>query len=303
MRFLVHLAHLAIGCLAGLALVAGGACAQPRAEAPALAVVEGGWGSAQPQEIDAVLRGVVAVFPQAAGQVPPPVRVRHRYGGPQINYDREGDGWLTVYLSARNDRWYQYVYQFAHEYCHLLSRFDRKEQAGEIVRDNQWFEEALCETASLYALRRLARDWCDGAGDAWRREAAAQFSRYARQLLDEPHRTPGLQATLAAWYDRHRETLRTRAYERELNEVVATELLPLFEQDAGRWAALASLRQGEAPPGQSFADFLARWAQAAPAASRSLVPSIQTLFGLRSAAEGLNAPPLPQRGTAPECGD
>jgi hypothetical protein len=244
-------------------------------------VDDDGWGAGEPVEIGRILSAVAEEFrAPAAEHARPPIRVRHRFGGPLIDYDRDRDGWIVIRLSARDARWYQYVYQFAHEYCHLLAHFDRKQRDDEIVREHQWFEESLCETASLYALRRLAVKWRDST-DPQLREAAAQLSQYFEQLLAEPHRGLDPGTDLAAWYFRNQETLRGKPYLRELNELAATRLLPLFESDASRWAALAYLNPIDPSPGQSFSDFLQAWSAASPPALRPLVAEIRALFGLQ----------------------
>ncbi|HEU0199853.1 MAG TPA: hypothetical protein VFR86_05415 [Burkholderiaceae bacterium] len=224
-----------------------------------------------------------------------------------IKYDRDRDRSVVVYLSARDSRWYQFVYQFAHEYCHLLSNFARKQQHGDdILRDHQWFEEALCETASLYALRRLAVKWCDPTAEPMLREAAPKLAQYSRQLLAEPHRQLAAGTSFAAWYARNQQALERDPYMRESNELAATQLLPLFEAEPTRWAALAYLNPLNRAPGQSFADFLAAWSAASPPRLRALVAEIRTLFGMQPAS-GPSGPndasrtrPLP--GTATECG-
>ncbi len=275
----------------------------------AFQVVDGGWGGGQPGEIGKILTAVADEFPTpVADGSPPRIRVRHRFGGPRIDYTRDRDGWIVVHLSARDERWYQYVYQFAHEYCHLLSHFDRKEQGGEIQRDHQWFEESLCETASLYALRRLAAQWCGSADDPQLREASPQLAQYVVQLLAEPHRQLEPGTDFSAWFARHRQALRGEPYLRELNELAATRLLPLFERNPKRWAALAYLNPANPVPGQSFSDFLAAWSTASPSEFKPLVAEIEALFGVRPTAapsgaiDPLRIPSPPQPGKEPGCG-
>lgn len=245
---------------------------------PAIEVAAGSWGSSEPAEIAKVIDAVVAAFPAPAAG-PPTIRIRHRFGGPMVRYGLDGDGAAVVYLSARDSRWYQYVYQFAHEYCHLLSSFERKQVGHDIVREHQWFEESLCEAASLHALRRLAARWREAPPDVLLGEAAPLLARYAEQLLDEPHRRSGDGGSLAGWYARHEAHLRREPYAREMNEIAAMRLLPLFEKDPGRWAALAYLNATPPAPGQPFAAFLAAWSAATPPALRPLVDEIRALFG------------------------
>lgn len=274
---------------------------------PDIRVAAGSWGGGEPDEIGQVVAAVAELFPPPAGQgATTSIRIRHRFGGPLIQYDRDPDGSIVMYLSARDSRWYQYVYQFAHEYCHLLARFDRKQRGQEIVREHQWFEEALCETASLYALRRLAERWCQSPPGPQFREAAAQFSLYLRQLLAEPHRTVGAGAPFRDWYERQRGALQREPYLRELNEAVAVQLLPLFDKDPRRWAALSDLHPEHATAGGSFADLLAAWRAAVPPDLGSLVDDIGRLFGTQPVPPEIAAGPTPAASApserTPDCG-
>ena len=49
-------------------------------------------------------------------------------------------------LNTSDRYWCQYAFQFAHEIGHILCRYKDGDST------NKWFEETLCETASLYAL-------------------------------------------------------------------------------------------------------------------------------------------------------
>jgi hypothetical protein len=273
-RFVSRRLVAALAALAFASVAAPGSAGR----ASAIEVLEGSWGGSEPAEIAKIVGGVVDVFPPPAAG-PATIRIRHRFGGPMIRYDLDRDGAVVVYLSARDGRWYQYVYQFAHEYCHLLSSFERKQVGHEIVREHQWFEESLCEAASLYALRRLAARWREAPPDPLLGAAAPLLARYADQLLDEPHRQLGDGAGFAAWYARNEGHLRREPYARETNEAVAMRLLPMFEKEPRRWAALAYLNATPPSPEQSFADFLAAWRAAVPPELRPVVDEIRALFG------------------------
>ncbi|MDE6843678.1 MAG: hypothetical protein K2J24_09150 [Muribaculaceae bacterium] len=54
----------------------------------------------------------------------------------------------VVYLAVKEDYWCQWLYQFAHEYTHLLIGRDLTGRLKGLV----WFEECLCHTASLFCL-------------------------------------------------------------------------------------------------------------------------------------------------------
>ncbi len=244
-------------------------------------VVGGGWGSGEVADIQRVLDVVAAVFP---AQDPDgrriAVRVAHRYGNPMVSYERGAAGEYLMYLTARDERWYQFAYQFSHEFCHILSHFDRKGSGGEIVRDNQWFEEAVCETASLYGLRQLASTWDAAPPDPRWAGYGHNFRDYADLLLAEPHRQLPPERTLLQWFGENRDNLRHDPYQRTKNELVANTLLPLFEQQPGNWAALGFLNADRPTTAKSFGEYLSAWQGACPERLRAFVARVEGIFGL-----------------------
>ena len=82
-----------------------------------------------------------------------PFVVRRGHESPIVWYQRNARREIVMLLNTEETYWSQYAYQFAHEFCHILCGYD------EDYKGNQWFEEAICETASLFALRAMARAW------------------------------------------------------------------------------------------------------------------------------------------------
>lgn len=260
---------------------------QKTTEVVTIRVIEGGWGNSDVRDIHRVLDSVVAVLlPQSQHQRRIAVRVVHRFGNPMVAYERGAEGEYIVYLTARNDRWYQFAYEFSHEFCHILSNFDRKGRGGEIVRDSQWFEEAICETASLFTLRQLATTWDAAPPDARWAGYGHHFQEYLDRFLAEPHRQPSHDQTLAEWFRNNAEGLHDKPYQRAKNELVAKALLPLFERNPGNWAALDFINADYPTGDKKFRDYLLAWQEACPQDLRSFVGEIIEMFGL-------SAVPLP----------
>lgn len=243
-------------------------------------VAPGNWGGAEPQEIQTLLAAVADEFRSYvadAWQEPVNIRVVPR-GTPRVLYERGRDGEYVVQLSARNNNWFQYVYQFSHELCHIFSRFDHKEHQGEeVASGNQWFEESLCETAALYTLKHLAVGWAENPPARQWAGYGPTLAAYAEFLASQPHRRQP--APIEHWYRENRQSLTENPYQREKNEIVAGALLPLFEQSPERWRAIAHLNNDPASAGKDFAAFLGDWYLACPTAERELVHQTMTLFG------------------------
>ncbi|AYH43295.1 hypothetical protein [Azoarcus sp. DN11] len=246
--------------------------------------VEGeGWGSAERDEIEALLYAVADELTggSAAGPVDPIV-VTHASGSPVTLFDKGREGEYRVSLSARDRGWAQYAYQFGHELCHILSNYEmRAHDPGR--RKTQWFEEALCETAGLYVLRSMAQHWrTDAPYPGWD-VYAPSLAAYAEHLVAEPHRQlpPGM--SVAGWLESKLPGLSADPYRRSDNEVVANLLLPRFEQEPGNWVLLRYLNLAPSAPG-SLAGYLAQWRDSAPADRRGFISTLAGTLGLRPPA-------------------
>lgn len=250
---------------------------------PVIKVAAGNWGAVEARDIQLFLEAVAGEFLSYVDDprpVPLRIRVVPRGGSPRVLYERGREGEYVVQLTARNETWFQYAYQFSHELCHIVSHFDHKERAGgEVVSGNQWFEESLCETAALYTLKRLAASWAEEAPTRQWAGYGPLFASYAEFLQAQPHRRPAITQSVDQWYRENRVALEADPYQREKNERLATALLPLFERDAGRWRAIAYLNADTASAAKSFADFLGDWYQACPTESRDVVRQTMELFG------------------------
>ena len=93
------------------------------------------------------------------------IDVYYRADHPQIDLHRTREGRIAIRLSARDTRWAQYSFQFAHEFCHALANFADHSQppVSKLPNPNLWLEESLCETASLFVLRAMSRTWATHA--------------------------------------------------------------------------------------------------------------------------------------------
>ncbi|MFT5127007.1 MAG: hypothetical protein ACI8W8_000606 [Rhodothermales bacterium] len=199
----------------------------------------------------------------------PPIRVSRRQSGPIVLYDRAAGGAYQVKLDTGGTFWAQYSYQFAHEFCHILCNY-RPEN-----HPNKWFEEAICELASLYTLRAMGETWKTNAPYNNWRSFAPKLRSYAQERIDATE-TPD---ELSVWYRKQAKALRNNAGIREKNNVVAVNLLPLVEANPEHWRAVAYLNAARAYSEQSFEAYLRNWHTLTPAAHKPFIAEIATRFG------------------------
>jgi hypothetical protein len=262
-----------------LALPAERLLAGPGEFALEIEVADGDWGSAAPADIRSVLHSTAAALLADGLPAPALIRVVPSAAGPRVLFERGPRGEYVVEISARDRRWARFAYQFGHELCHIVSHFEHKPaQGGRGIAPNQWFEEALCEAASIATLRRLATQWeTDPPHPHWGAYAPA-FLEFAEALASETHRTLPEGMSLAQWYEETAETLRDHPYHRNHNEAAAAALLPLFESTPGSWSSLDYLnRDAGAVPG-SLAEYLAGWYRAAPERHRPFIETVAALI-------------------------
>ena len=157
---------------------------------------------------------------------------------------------FPILLQARDKHWAKFAYQFSHELCHVLSDYER-------LRDspNNWFQEAICELASVFTLRRMAERWPAQPPYSNWAGYGHSLSDYTQDLLsDRKHQLP-LGMTLSAWLIAEEESLRKDPYQRCKNAVVAYSLLPIFESDPAGWNAIRSLPNSTV----LLKDYLCEW--------------------------------------------
>lgn len=243
-------------------------------------VSPGGWGDASARDIQKVLLSAGGelwrFFPDRKLA---PIVVRHSSSGPISLYQRGPGGEYTIKLDVEGRHWAQFAYQFAHEFCHVLSNYSAK--SG---REHRWFDETLCETASAFAIRRMAVTWKTSPPYANWKSYAPSLRKYADDLLRKGPRLPA-GTTLARWYRDNEPSLKKSPSIRDRNKVAAYELLSVFESSPAGWEAVGYLNMGDpSASGGSFGRYLAEWRKRCPEKHRQFVGRIMELFGMNDSA-------------------
>lgn len=232
-----------------------------------------GWGEARPETARRLLQWTAKelwqFFPDRKMS---PIVVEPK-GGPIVLFKRGSKGEYFVKLNTGGLYWSQYAYQFSHEFCHILCNYDPDKHG------HDWFEESLCELASMFAMRRMGETWkTDPPFGHWKNYAPS-LTKYANDVIAKGQLPKG--KTLAQWYQENKKKLLFNATHRNLNRFVAVELLPLFEKDPSRWEAVTWLNHGKPAGPQAFDDYLADWRKAAPAKHRPFIDSIAAKFEIK----------------------
>ncbi len=203
-------------------------------------------------------------------------------GGPITLYDRGRNGEYRVRLDTGDNLWAQWSFQFAHEFGHILSSYD------EVRHRNKWFEETVCEVASLFVLRRLADTWGkEPSPGHWKRYAPA-LRKYAEDRIGKAGLPEG--QTLAKWYEANDRQLRRTGEDRERNTLVAVQLLPLFQKSPEHWEAITWLAKAKKGHGETLAEYLKAWQANCPEKHKPFVADIAAKFGIDLGTVKLSPP-------------
>ncbi len=259
-------------------VIAALATAQLRAAEVTIRVANEGWNGAATENIQKLLANVA---PQFATNFPgrnfEPIFVAPGDDSPITLVGKTDRGEIRVRLTSRGNFWAQYSYQFAHEFCHICCHY---EKYWDNKHPNQWFEESLCETASLFALRRMAETWPARAPYPSWKSFAPHLGEYADKLLKDEKRKLPAGVSLAAWFRENESSMRADGTIREKNAVVASMLLPMFEENPSRWEVVSYLNDSPKKPAESFADYLGAWRENAPRKYSAFIGRIAAQFGI-----------------------
>jgi hypothetical protein len=243
-------------------------------------VLPGDWGDASPDDIREVCVSAASELARfAPGRDLGLITVEPAAGkGPMVLFKRGPEGERRVLLDARGNHWAQFAYQFAHEFCHILCN------SREGDPSNLWFEESLCETASLFALRRMAETWKTRPPYPNWKGFAPSLAEYAETRLRTTADPGG--PDLSDWWRSNSDELRKNPHDRDRNRVAAKRLLTLLEKDPRRWAATESLNRWDGRRKLSLRGYLAEWRRRVPESLGPFVEEVAAVFGYAGERDG-----------------
>ena len=241
-------------------------------------VQEGGWGTADAKEIETVLYSTATeLLERFPGKRLNSIVVTHTDKNPVVLYERGPNDEYRVYLTAKGRRWPVYAYEFAHELSHILTNYQHHTYPNATTY-NQWFEETLCEVASLYTLKRLAVTWEIAPPHPQWAVYAPDFQAFAEEFLQEKHRKLPSTTNLANWFQQNQNDMKRNPYLRGHNEVVANLLLPLFEENPEIWEAITYLNMDL--KGNTFKGYMQSWHDNVPEEFKDIIRHMMVSFGM-----------------------
>ncbi len=136
-----------------------------------------------------------------------------------------------IYLCCKGGDYSILMFQFAHEYCHHLIGGELK--GG--IEGLKWFEETVCEVASMYHLRRMISDW-KRSNDAEKLHAVPEIQKYLEHLEKPSYSASSdilRHLKMEGWIEWYISCYKQRS--RPSSNAVAVKMLPIFEANPHLW--------------------------------------------------------------------
>jgi hypothetical protein len=174
-------------------------------------------------------------------------------------------------LTARNKHWSQFAYQFSHELGHVL--------CGDLSPDQpqQWFEEAFCESLSIWALEEMGTTWQTQPPYVNWKDYAPHLSSYAKDVRQRVQTSD----EISVWFQKNRDALSRNAYDRDSNLILAKHLATVAQKDSKFYQSFYYLRRRADPAVPSMEGVLGNWLESCPAELRSGPVAIGQLLGIK----------------------
>jgi len=233
-------------------------------------VMPGDWGESQIADIKRVAESAAHPIASLLNERRfAPIILQRSKSGPITLYKRGVGNEYQVRLDTSDRAWAQLAFQFAHEFCHIVCNY-RDAKNPQI-----WFEETLCECASLYSLRRMGENWKTNPPYSNWKSYATALTDYANTRVNAQNAKT---KTVAEFYHENKRELERSGTNRELNNFIAVKLLPLFEDSPESWHSLRYLNLGNPEENLSLEEYLEGWHQRVPERHREFILRVSKLF-------------------------
>lgn len=163
-----------------------------------------------------------------------------------------------IFLNTQDLFWSQYSYQFAHELCHYVIDTDFPPAIDRFG----WFEESICELASLSVMDRMATTWATAPPYASWSNYSEQLRLYVDTILQAKENT--IPVSFDSWLSNNLEALYKDRYNRQLNRTVAIRLFSLFKIYPQLWKTIQYLKKVRITNEMDFKIFLKAWKEILP---------------------------------------
>lgn len=223
------------------------------------------FGNSRVIDLMALLNSVKQVMDKDMGSFISAINIIHDPAEyyPQVYYQKDVNGEFIVNLGSYDREWNRYAYQFAHEYCHIRTNY---RPGGSRY---SWFEESICEVASHYALKKMARSWkTEPPYKNWT-DYAKELLLYSQSNIIKQKYGKSGQDSFSSWISDKRKLWDNNYYNvhtehRDDYKRIAYKILPYFEQNPELWNAMTYWNLWDLNDNDTIDDAFEKWVSVLP---------------------------------------
>lgn len=138
----------------------------------------------------------------------------------------QGNKGHNIYLCVKDNDYYQWIFQFSHEYCHHLINGTMSGDWSDML----WFEETICQIASLYNMFKMV-DFCKENGIEHYDSILNERLYYYLEKANNDYKLN----EKGGWFKSFAGQLRSERYKRDLYNSIAVLMYPLFIENPNLW--------------------------------------------------------------------
>jgi hypothetical protein len=176
----------------------------------------------------------------------------------------------SIYLNTSGGFWSQYSYQFAHELCHHVIDSDLHTTNDKFG----WFEEALCELASIFCIDKMSQTWQTNPPYPHWKDYSTSLADYVTKIIEQPENK--FSGPFKNWLRENLDELSKDRYKRTENRIVALQLFQIFKYRPELWTTIQYLKFIKVTDEMTFDNFIDTWADLVPDKLKIQITEIRT---------------------------
>ncbi|ELI8163218.1 TPA: hypothetical protein ACVEY8_000033 [Yersinia enterocolitica] len=192
---------------------------------------------------------------------------------PMVYNSRGVSGQYHINLTTKGHDYSQFYYQFFHEYCHVRTNY--------LAVDNKysWFEESVCELASMFGVKRMAFVWKkEKVLPNAKNNFGYSIEKYIQRVICNPRKNLPKQQLFKKWLNENIEYLECERYDRDKNGIVANKLLSLFERESTLWELMTYWNKWEINHNDSIYEAFDKWSSILPEEKKAVAQKLINVF-------------------------
>ena len=242
-----------------------------------LEIKSNNWGEARINDLQKVLMSAKGILDSVIGYNPDYkiwVYQNLERGVPFTLYERGPNGEYKIELNTTDNKWSQCAYQFSHEYCHVRTNYN----IG--LKSCKWFEESICELASIYTLIKMSDEWSENPlYESWKDYSTSLF-HYAEGIINSPENQLQTGENFIDWFESTLPRLYENSCLRDCNAIIAIKLLPLFQETPELWTSMKYWNTWKIDINDDIYISFEKWINILPENNRSSVRRLIEIFGV-----------------------